>query len=98
MKRALPCGSWPSPLSVEQTAGAQRRFLQPRVSGGAVYWLEGRPEEGGRVVLMRERQGQRAELTPRPFSVSACHVMPFDPARADEGCLLEQGATPNFIT
>lgn len=69
MKRALPCGSWPSPLSVEQTAGAQRRFLQPKVSGGVAYWLEGRPEEGGRVVLMRESGGQRQELTPRPFSV-----------------------------
>ena len=69
MKRALPCGSWPSQLSVEQAAGAQRRFLQPKVSGGAVYWLEGRPEEGGRVVLMREQQGQRTEQTPRPFSV-----------------------------
>ncbi|HEY1992450.1 MAG TPA: prolyl oligopeptidase family serine peptidase [Gammaproteobacteria bacterium] len=69
MKRAQPCGSWPSPLSVEQAAGAQRRFLQPRIAGGAVYWLEGRPEEGGRVVLMREREGRREELTPRPFSV-----------------------------
>ena len=69
MKHARPCGSWPSPLSVEQTAGAQRRFLQPKVSGDAVYWLEGRPEEGGRVVLMRELRGERAELTPRPFSV-----------------------------
>lgn len=69
MKRALPCGSWPSPLSVEQAAGAQRRFLQPCTSGGAVYWLEGRPEEGGRVVLMRGRDGVREELTPRPFSV-----------------------------
>ena len=69
MKRPLACGSWPSPLSVEQAAGAQRRFLQPRLAGGAVYWLEGRPEEGGRVALMRERDGSRAELTPRPFSV-----------------------------
>ena len=69
MKRALPCGSWPSLLSVAQTAGAQRRFLQPRLWDGAVYWLEGRPEEGGRVVLMRERDAARQELTPRPFSV-----------------------------
>jgi dipeptidyl aminopeptidase/acylaminoacyl peptidase len=69
MKRALACGSWPSPLSVEQAAGAQRRFLQPRVLGGAVYWLEGRPEEGGRVVLMRHMGADREELTPRPFSV-----------------------------
>src|SRR5579859_5994365 len=69
MKRPLPCGSWPSPLSVDEAAGAQRRFLQPRILGDQVYWLEGRPVEGGRVVLMRHAGGQREELTPRPFSV-----------------------------
>jgi dipeptidyl aminopeptidase/acylaminoacyl peptidase len=69
MKRPLPCGSWPSSLTVEQAAGAQRRLMQPRVFGGAVYWLEGRPEEGGRVVLVRHRDGQREDITPRPFSV-----------------------------
>jgi dipeptidyl aminopeptidase/acylaminoacyl peptidase len=69
MKRALPCGSWPSPLTVEQAAGAQKRLLQPRISGDAVYWLEGRPEEGGRTVLVRHRDGRREDLTPRPFDV-----------------------------
>jgi dipeptidyl aminopeptidase/acylaminoacyl peptidase len=44
-------------------------LLQPCVHGGAVYWLEGRPEEGGRVVLVRQRDGAREDLTPRPFSV-----------------------------
>ncbi|HEY1773993.1 MAG TPA: prolyl oligopeptidase family serine peptidase [Gammaproteobacteria bacterium] len=69
MKRALPCGSWPSPLTVERAAGAQKRFLQPRVFGDAVYWLEGRPEEGGRTVLVRHAEGRREDLTPRPFDV-----------------------------
>jgi dipeptidyl aminopeptidase/acylaminoacyl peptidase len=69
MKRALPCGSWPSPLTVEQAAGAQKRYLQPRVSGDAIYWLEGRPEEGGRTVLVRHAGGKCEDLTPRPFDV-----------------------------
>jgi len=69
VKHALACGNWPSPLSVEQAAGAQRRFLQPRILGDSVYWLEGRPEEGGRVVLMRHAGTDREELTPRPHSV-----------------------------
>ena len=69
MKRALPCGSWPSPLTVERAAGAQKRFLQPRVFGDAIYWLEGRPEEGGRTVLVRHADGKREDLTPRPFDV-----------------------------
>ena len=69
MKRALPCGSWPSPLTVEQAAGAQKRLMQPRVFGDAVYWLEGRPEEGGRTVLVRHAGGRREDLTPRPYDV-----------------------------
>jgi acetyl esterase/lipase len=43
--------------------------MQPRVFGGAVYWLEGRPEEGGRVALVRHGNGKREDITPRPFSV-----------------------------
>ena len=69
MKTHAPCGSWPSPLTVERAAGSQRRLLQPRIHGGAVYWLEGRPEEDGRVVLVRHRDGRREDLTPPPFSV-----------------------------
>ena len=69
MKTPAPCGSWPSPLTVELAAGSQKRLLQPRIHGDAVYWLEGRPAEGGRVVLVRHRDGGRQDLTPRPFSV-----------------------------
>ena len=69
MKTPARCGSWPSPLSVERAAGSQKRLLQPRIHGGAVYWLEGRPEEGGRVVLLRSKDGRREDLTPRPFNV-----------------------------
>ena len=72
MKRPLPCGSWPSPLSVVQAAGAQLRYLQPRLAGGDCYWLESRPLEQGRVVLLRSsaRGGDEIrELTPPPFSV-----------------------------
>lgn len=69
MKQPKPCGTWPSPLSVEKAAGLQRRLMQPRLYGGATYWLEGRPEEGGRVVLVRHVAGKRHDLTPQPFSV-----------------------------
>ncbi|HEX7964658.1 MAG TPA: S9 family peptidase [Gammaproteobacteria bacterium] len=69
MKRAAACGSWPSPLSVEMAAGAQRRLMQPRAAADGTYWLEGRPEEGGRVVLVHHAGGANHDLTPRPFSV-----------------------------
>jgi dipeptidyl aminopeptidase/acylaminoacyl peptidase len=38
--------------------------------GSDVYWLEGRPREGGRYVLVRfSITGERTEITPQPFNV-----------------------------
>lgn len=39
------------------------------VSGGDVYWLEGRPAEKGRGVVVRRRGGVSEDLTPEPFNV-----------------------------
>jgi len=47
-----PYGSWPSPIRAEQLAEASLRISQPSIEGGVVYWLEGRPSEGGRQQLM----------------------------------------------
>lgn len=70
MKRPLPCGSWPSPLSVSGAAGAQLRYQQPRVTADSVYWLESRPQENGRAVLVKaDLQGSTRDLTPAPYSV-----------------------------
>lgn len=49
----LPYGSWPSPISIDMAVGASRGLSEPRQDGDAVYLLESRPEEGGRVVLLR---------------------------------------------
>jgi len=68
VKRGAP-GSWPSPLSPPAVAAGQLRLQQPRLVAGAVYWLETRPAEQGRTVLMRSSEGRREELTPAPYSV-----------------------------
>lgn len=53
MGTAVPFGRWPSPLGARR-AGAGRRSLAGLCSDGdAVYWVEGRPEEGGRQVVVR---------------------------------------------
>lgn len=45
------------------------RLSQPRVVGDWVYWLESRPAELGRSVLVRTRNGETPhDLTPAPFS------------------------------
>lgn len=50
---ALPFGSWPSPLSPSALTAATRAIDEVRVDGADTYWLESRPWEDGRVVLVR---------------------------------------------
>ena len=50
-----PCGSWPSPIGAELVAGGALRLSQTTYdpTGANLYWLEGRPAEGGRSVLVK---------------------------------------------
>jgi dipeptidyl aminopeptidase/acylaminoacyl peptidase len=63
-----PYGSWSSPLDAARVASGGMRIYQPRRSGDLVTWLEVRPAEGGRTVLMQAHRGRRTELTPPPYS------------------------------
>jgi dipeptidyl aminopeptidase/acylaminoacyl peptidase len=66
-----PFGSWRSPIAPEVVAEAGRRLAAPRIAGdGAVWWAEGRPSEGGRVVLRRRPAGGEPEdVTPAATNV-----------------------------
>lgn len=66
-----PYGSWDSPLDAGLVARAGRRLGAPALAGdGAVWWGEGRPEEGGRVALVRRPAGGAAvEVTPAAVNV-----------------------------
>jgi len=62
-----PCGAWPSPIDAPLAAGAARRLSQTQLDGEHVYWLEARPEEGGRQTVVRARAdggGGLLERTP----------------------------------
>ena len=66
----IPYGAWASPLSADLLAksGVRLSFLQ--VSDQAVYWIEGRPLEKGRSVLVRRTPDGRIEdVTPADFNV-----------------------------
>ena len=56
-ERGLPCGTWPSPLSPEQCAAGAASLGFAGAHAGTVYWVEGRPQEKGRSVLMSWRPG-----------------------------------------
>ncbi|MEM0952983.1 MAG: prolyl oligopeptidase family serine peptidase [Pseudomonadota bacterium] len=67
----LPYGSWPSPISAESLVEGARGIGGLRKEGDFFYWLESRPEQGGRTTIMRWREGEEGptELLPEPWNV-----------------------------
>jgi dipeptidyl aminopeptidase/acylaminoacyl peptidase len=55
-----PYGAWASPISAELVAAGGVSLDEVRVAGDHVYWIEGRPLEGGRQVVCRARPGTEA--------------------------------------
>lgn len=65
-----PCGNWPSPVSTDLITGDAVRLSSPGADRGQLYWIEGRPSEAGRSVLVRRAaDGSVTDLTPQPYSV-----------------------------
>jgi dipeptidyl aminopeptidase/acylaminoacyl peptidase len=66
-----PYGSWSSPIDAATVARSGRRLGSPVLAAdGAIWWAEGRPTEGGRVVLMRHAPGGEPEaVTPAGTNV-----------------------------
>lgn len=62
---AHPYGAWPSPISVDMVVGGSRSVGALWLDGDDLYWLEGRPQDGGRQVLMRRAaSGEAEDVTP----------------------------------
>ncbi len=66
----LPFGTWPSQIRIDDLLGGAVRVSEPWIDGDDVYWLEGRPAEAGRSVLVRHAaDGTSYDVTPAPFDV-----------------------------
>ena len=69
VKKTLPFGTWPSPVTPSLVAKGSRRFGMVQVAGDAIYWSESRPEQGGRQAILRAAKGGPVEeVLPSPFS------------------------------
>ena len=76
IKQRLAFGSWPSPISAATVAAGLRGTLwQVRLSGESVYWLEVRPHEAGRTVVMRRSPAGGIE-TPHAAGHRRAHPRP----------------------
>jgi dipeptidyl aminopeptidase/acylaminoacyl peptidase len=63
-------GSWISPITAEAAVAETGTLTEPRIDGDTIYWIEGRPLEKGRnVVVARAADGTIRDITPAPFNV-----------------------------
>ncbi|MDQ3496027.1 MAG: S9 family peptidase, partial [Actinomycetota bacterium] len=64
-----PYGSWRSPISSEVIVKGVVGLAEVVIDGRDVYWLESRPGEGGRNVVVRQTpDGRTEDVTPQPFN------------------------------
>ena len=64
-----PFGSWASPFRIERLTDRVVFLGESRASDGVTWWLEGRPDERGRQVLIRrEQDGTQVRMTPEGFN------------------------------
>ncbi|UTA49137.1 prolyl oligopeptidase family serine peptidase [Simiduia sp. 21SJ11W-1] len=69
-KQPLPFGSWPSPIHANLLTQSAVSLAMPMLVGNTAYWLESRPEEKGRGVIVRQGiGGQPTDITPAGFNV-----------------------------
>nr|XP_023917799.1 acylamino-acid-releasing enzyme isoform X1 [Quercus suber] len=72
-KTAAPYGSWKSPITSDVVSGSSKRLGGTAVDSlGRLIWLESRPTESGRSVLVREAEKageEPVDITPKEFGV-----------------------------
>lgn len=76
-----PYGFWESPLAPANLFQRPSSPMLPAYHAGAIYWLQARAAEGGRIVLMRKTLDGAECVTPEGFNIrtqvheygGACH-------------------------
>ena len=76
MPTTAPYGSWKSPITTDLILSGAIGLGQVVLDDEDIYWLEIRPSEGGRMVIVKqspetdtEPQPEPVDVTPEPFSV-----------------------------
>ena len=70
MPETAPYGAWKSPITSDRIVAESIRLTAVAFDGDDIFWLEGRPAEKGRSVLVRRRpDGSTSDVTPAAFNV-----------------------------
>lgn len=64
-----PYGAWKSPITADLIVKGTISLSQMTLDGPDLYWLEGRPAEGGRSVIVRHTPGSEPiDIIPAPYN------------------------------
>jgi dipeptidyl aminopeptidase/acylaminoacyl peptidase len=67
--KIAPYGSWKSPITSDLIVEGSVGLSQPTFDGDNIYWVELRPKEGGRnVIVKRSPDGVNMDITPPEFN------------------------------
>jgi dipeptidyl aminopeptidase/acylaminoacyl peptidase len=67
--KTAPYGSWKSPITSDLIVEQTTVLSEVRLVGNDIYWLEGRPREQGRNVIVRaSRDSAAIDITPTTFN------------------------------
>jgi len=70
MPTTAPYGSWKSPITTDLILSGAIGMGQVVLDDEDIYWLEMRPSEGGRMVIVKQAlESEPVDVTPEPFSV-----------------------------
>src|SRR5438552_10162323 len=69
-KKTTPYGSWRSPITSDLIVAQSIGLSEARIDGNTIFWLEGRPQEQGRLVVVRaDASGASVtDMTPKQFN------------------------------
>ena len=70
MPTTAPYGSWKSPITTDLIVSGAIGMGQVVLDDEDIYWLEMRPSEGGRMVIVKQAlESKPVDVTPEPLSV-----------------------------
>src|SRR5580765_2167684 len=69
-RQTAPYGSWKSPITSDLIVTESIGLGQVKMDGDDIYWIEMRPSEGGRQVIVRQTSdGSSVDVNPPGFNV-----------------------------
>ena len=92
--QTAPYGAWRSPITADLIAGGRIGVSSPRLDGDDIYWIESRPEEAGRSVIVRyvNMLQMSDEDLRSAIKFEADKYIPFDIDEVQLDCVRLEGA------